>query len=138
MRQLKDLELTGKRVLVRADLNVPLDDSGMVKIRTAYIEAAGPVGSVPPPGTAKGAVKAGMQALTGRKAHVFIDRIGERLAFERTGTRLYEALITKCCAQADGDVLLPGGVSEPPHGVRIPERSQADGLRPRREKTGGK
>ena len=80
----------------------PGDDSGLVKIRTAYIEASGPVGSVPPPVTAKGAVKAGMKALTGKKAHVLIDRIGERLAFERTGTRLYEALITKCRAQADG------------------------------------
>jgi rubrerythrin len=80
----------------------PGDDSGIMKIRTAYIEASGPVGSVPPPGTAKGAVKAGVKALTGKKAHVFIDRLGERLAFERTGTRLYDALITKCRAESNG------------------------------------
>ncbi|HKX38074.1 MAG TPA: ferritin Dps family protein, partial [Burkholderiales bacterium] len=38
----------------------PGDESGMVKIRTAYIQDSGPVGSVPPPGTMKGAAKAGM------------------------------------------------------------------------------
>lgn len=80
----------------------PGDDSGIMEVRTAYIQASGPVGTVPPPGTAKGAVKAGAQALTGKKAHVLIDRIGERLAFERTGTRLYDAFLTKCRAEADG------------------------------------
>jgi rubrerythrin len=79
----------------------PGDDSGIMEVRTAYIQASGPVGSVPPPGTAKGAVKAGARALTGKKAHVLIDRVGERLAFERTGTRLYEAFLTKCRAEAD-------------------------------------
>lgn len=80
----------------------PGDDSGIMEVRTTYIQASGPVGSVPPPGTAKGAVKAGAAALTGRKAHVLIDRIGERLAFERSGTRLYEAFLTKCRAEASG------------------------------------
>jgi hypothetical protein len=80
----------------------PGDDTGIMKLRTTYIDASGPVGTVPPPGTAKGAMKAGVKALTGKKAHVFIDRIGERLAFERSGTRLYEALITKCRAESNG------------------------------------
>jgi rubrerythrin len=80
----------------------PGDDSGIMEIRTAYIEAAEPAGSVPPPATAKGALKSGVQALTGKKAHVFMDRLGERLAFERTGTRLYDALITKCRAESNG------------------------------------
>ncbi len=80
----------------------PGDESGIVQVRTAYIQASGPVGSVPPPGTAKGMLKSGMQALTGGKAHVLVDRIGERLAFERSGTRLYEAMITKCRAEANG------------------------------------
>src|SRR5690606_31980390 len=52
--------------------------------------------SVPLPGTVKGAMKTGMQKLSGRNAEVFIDKLGERLAFERTGTRLYEMLIVKC------------------------------------------
>ena len=80
----------------------PGDESGMVKIRTAYIQDSGPVGSVPPPATMKGAAKAGMQALTGKRAQAFIDRLGERLAFERSGTRLYVAMLTKCRAGGDG------------------------------------
>jgi rubrerythrin len=80
----------------------PGDESGMIEIRTTYIQDSGPVGSVPPPATMKGAAKAGMQALTGKRAHTFIDRLGERLAFERSGTRLYEAMLVKCRATADG------------------------------------
>jgi len=34
-------------------------------------------------------------AIKGHKATVFLDKLGERLAFERMGTRLYEALINK-------------------------------------------
>jgi rubrerythrin len=36
-----------------------------------------------------------LDAIKGRKATVFIDRLGERAAFERTGTRLYEAMLAK-------------------------------------------
>jgi hypothetical protein len=38
-----------------------------------------------------------------------MDKIGERLAFERGGTRLYDALLTKytALAQSEGDVLPP-------------------------------
>jgi hypothetical protein len=36
-----------------------------------------------------------MKALKGEKASVFLDKLGERLAFERTGTRLYEAVLAK-------------------------------------------
>lgn len=67
-----------------------------VEMRMRYIQEADPVGSVPLPGTVKGAMKTSMQKLSGRNAEVFIDKLGERLAFERTGTRLYEALIVKC------------------------------------------
>jgi ferritin-like protein len=86
----------------------PGNDSGLVEVRTAYIQSSGPVGSVPPPASAKSAAKSGMKALTGKKADVFIDRLGERLAFERSGTRLYEAMLTKCRAlagTAGGEVL---------------------------------
>lgn len=67
-----------------------------VEMRLKYIQEADPVGSVPLPGTVKGALKAGMRKLGGRNAEVLIDKLGERLAFERSGTRLYEALIVKC------------------------------------------
>lgn len=78
----------------------PIDPNAALEMRAAYIREADPLGSVPLPGTMKGAMKSGVQKLMGRNAEVFIDKLGERLAFERTGTRLYEALILKCQAAA--------------------------------------
>ena len=63
--------------------------------RTHYIQQADPVGSVPIPASIKGIANTGLQKLKGHKPEVLIDKLGERLAFERTGVRLYEALITK-------------------------------------------
>ena len=37
-----------------------------------------------------------MQKLIGNNPEVLIDKLGARLAFERTGTRLYDALLGKC------------------------------------------
>jgi bacterioferritin (cytochrome b1) len=56
--------------------------------RAPYIEEGFPVGSLPTPPTAEGEDQTGMAVL--------LDKLSERLAFERTGTRLYEALINKC------------------------------------------
>lgn len=74
------------------------NESAMAELRTRYIKESDPVGSVPPPGTAKGALKSGAKMLTGKKPQVLLDKLAERLAFERTGTRLYEALMAKCTA----------------------------------------
>lgn len=88
------------------------DESGVMEMRLDYISEAEPVGTVPMPGTAKGAVKTGAKKLTGRSPEVFIDKLGERLAFERSGTRLYEALLTKCeAAVAEGPEALPAEVT---------------------------
>jgi rubrerythrin len=73
--------------------------------RAFWNDDAEPVGTVPPPASLKGAVKTVTKALVGEKATVFLDQMGARLAFERTGTRLYEALLSKL--QAAGDH--PGG-----------------------------
>src|SRR3569832_1381078 len=54
-----------------------------------------PMGSPPPPASVKGMARAGLEAVKGNKASVLLDKLGERLAFERTGTRLYEGLLTK-------------------------------------------
>jgi hypothetical protein len=43
----------------------------------------------------KGVLKTGMAKLKGGAPSIFMDKIGERIAFERGGTRLYDALITK-------------------------------------------
>lgn len=60
-----------------------------------YLENAEPLGSVPMPGTIKGVVKSTMKMVTGHHPQVFINKIGERLAYERSGVRIYEQLIIK-------------------------------------------
>jgi rubrerythrin len=62
------------------------DERGLAKIRSAYTAEADPVGSMPDP------------SLRGVEA-VLMDKLGERLAFERSGTRLYDALMAKCQAE---------------------------------------
>jgi len=54
-----------------------------------------PIGTMPPPATPKGVAKVAMSLLKGQKGNVLLDKIGERLAFERTGTRLYDLLLIK-------------------------------------------
>ena len=76
--------------------------------KVAYAMEADAIGSVPPPLSLKGVAKAGMAALKGAAPSVFVDKLGERLAFERSGTRLYEALIIKYqAAQEQGTEALP-------------------------------
>jgi rubrerythrin len=73
----------------------PGNEAAMAEIRASFIAEADQIGSVPMPGTLKGAMKTGASMLTGNDATIFMDKLGERLAFERTGTRLYDALLTK-------------------------------------------
>jgi bacterioferritin (cytochrome b1) len=65
-------------------------------MRSQYIRETGPVGSVPMPGTVKGAMNTVLQKIKGNHPVVLVDKLGERLAFERTGVRLYDALLAKC------------------------------------------
>jgi ferritin-like protein len=66
--------------------------------RGEYIREGFPVGSLPPPPVSlKGVVEGAAQAVgmtTG--VATLLDKLSERLAFERAGTRLYDALIGKC------------------------------------------
>lgn len=84
----------------------PGSDRLVAENRIRFMEDSGGVGSVPVPGTIKGVVKAGVKALQGHSPTVLVDKLGERLAFERTGTRLYDALLSKR-EGADGDAELP-------------------------------
>lgn len=70
------------------------DGSRLAENRIKYMKDADSIGSIPLPLTIKG-VKETIQEefLTGN--HAFMDKLGERLAFERSGTRLYEALLSK-------------------------------------------
>lgn len=72
-----------------------------VAARTAYIESAGRLGSVPVPATGKGLLTTVAGKLTGRNPEVLIDKLGQRLAFERSGVRLYEAMLVKVEADRD-------------------------------------
>jgi bacterioferritin (cytochrome b1) len=75
--------------------------SDVSALRMDYIDEADPVGTVPVPMTVKGRLKAGIEKIAGRQPETLIDKLGERLAFERSGVRLYEALLMKCEAMPD-------------------------------------
>ncbi len=75
--------------------DVPGDERGMLVERTERAAEADRIGSVPVPGSAKGMLKTGFDMMKGKSPEVFIDKLGERLAFERNGVRLYEAMIAK-------------------------------------------
>jgi hypothetical protein len=69
---------------------------GPGKVRVAYAREGAELGSVPPPSSVRGVAKAAKTKLTtGASPVLLMDKLGERLAFERTGTRLYEGLIAK-------------------------------------------
>lgn len=73
----------------------PIDPTGLAAIRSSYIRLKEPVGSVPLPGTFKGVLTSGKEKMTGHNPEVLINKLGQRLAFERSGVRLYDALIMK-------------------------------------------
>lgn len=76
----------------------PESDGAFEAVHMAYIEEAERVGSVPIPATIKGMAATAASKISGKKPEVLIDKLGERMAFERAGTRLYEAMLLKCGA----------------------------------------
>jgi rubrerythrin len=64
-------------------------------VRIAYAAESEPAGHVPPPLGPGKRVKTMAKETMGAPLTELVDRLGERLAFERTGTRLYEALLSK-------------------------------------------
>ena len=105
-----DLAPQGAEEMRKAVQEFPPSSEGsqhtLAQLRAPYVAEADPIGSIPVPGTFKGAAKAGMQKLLGRQAEVLIDKLGGRLAFERTGTRLYDALIAKFMSRKDEATML--------------------------------
>lgn len=63
--------------------------------RISYSQEGEPAVTMPPPASMKELATSTVKLLKGEKATVLIDKLGERLAFERSGVRLYEALISK-------------------------------------------
>lgn len=81
------------------------DGKRIGRVRIMFADA-GPTGSLPPP---RPLSEPGSGAADNRAAAmlVFADKLGERLAFERAGVRLYDALIAKLDAHGSW----PGGPS---------------------------
>jgi hypothetical protein len=87
-----------RRTTAAAERATPTSEGGelgIVRLRAEYAAEAAPIGSVPPPTTVKGMAKVLLELLKGDHALFLVDKLGERLAFERLGVRLYESLIDK-------------------------------------------
>ena len=86
----------------RAQARVALDNSPpptamlqATSLRENCTRQADRLGSVPPVATAMGVAETARHALQGHRLASFIDKLGERLAFERSGVRAYEAVLVK-------------------------------------------
>jgi rubrerythrin len=77
-------------------------ERGDLEVRRDYADASEGLGSVPVPGTVTGILKSGLDLMTGKRPQVLVDKLGERLAFERSGVRLYDSLLVKCSATDPG------------------------------------
>lgn len=75
--------------------------------RVTCATEAEPVGSIPPPASLAGTLKAGVGKLMGERPELLMDKMGERIAFERSGVRLYDALIAKYLAVTESGESLP-------------------------------
>ena len=85
----------GEKMMENTALTKPSkgDETTLGKIRAEYAMEADPVGTLPEP------QQTGLTAL-------MMDKLGERLAFERSGTRLYDALLMKCKADKSAGIPL--------------------------------
>jgi len=83
----------GEKMLENTELTKPKggDETDLAKIRLQYAKDADPVGTLPEPR------QSGVMA-------VLMDKLGERMAFERAGTRLYDALMVKCAADKSAGI----------------------------------
>ena len=89
------------------DPSLKADPMAAAAVRGQYVTEAGRLGSVPVPGTLTGMLKTGMQKVMGNQPEMLVDKLGERLAFERSGTRLYEAMIAKVQAMQGTPMAIP-------------------------------
>lgn len=71
------------------------NESKLEEERVNMVQEASTIGSIPIPMTLKGKVKQSFNKMFGSQPELFLDKLGERLAFERGGVRLYEAAIAK-------------------------------------------
>jgi len=67
----------------------------LAQVRSLYVAHATRFGTMPPPASLKEAGADALQMLKGNKPLVLLDKLGSRLGFERTGVRMYEALLSR-------------------------------------------
>ena len=67
----------------------------IAQLRIDYAQDVGPIGSIPPPSGIVSTLQTAVKSVTGGQPTVFLDKLGARMGFERSGVRLYEALISK-------------------------------------------
>ena len=89
-----------------------IESSALEEIRAQCVAQADAIGSIPPPVTLKGMVSTGLGKVMGDRPELLMDKLGERLAFERSGVRLYEALMVKCRAALAEGTHLPAGPAD--------------------------
>lgn len=77
------------------------------EVRVAYAEEGESMGEMAPPAGLASKAKSAIETMAGGQPTLLMDKLGERLAFEHAGARLYEALLSK--HQAYG--AFPGGPS---------------------------
>lgn len=65
------------------------------ELRLGYARDAEPIGTMAPPSGIRSIAKTMWNTLKGENAAALLDKLGERLAFERTGVRLYDGLLAK-------------------------------------------
>jgi ferritin-like protein len=70
-------------------------DKRLEKERSVLGKEASSIGSIPLPTTIQGSVKKSFSKLISKNPEIFLDKLGERLAFERAGVRLYNLAIAK-------------------------------------------
>lgn len=100
---IKASPIDSKKTIEGAVLGTPdemasTDTFELHSMRLIYSQEAAPVGTMPVPASVKGVAKAAVKAMKGEHASVFLDQLAARLAFERTGTRIYDALLVKYAA----------------------------------------
>jgi hypothetical protein len=88
-----------QRILTRGQ---PGDETQMAELRQGYIRESNGYGSIPVPATLKGMAATALDMMKGDRPQILIDKLAERLAMERTATRLYDALLTKLAVVGEG------------------------------------
>jgi hypothetical protein len=93
--------IDGKETILGARIGVPLARTDVPELdtdRKLWARDADPVGTMPPPTSLKGAGHTLVDILKGSDPLVLIDKLAERLAFERIATRLVDAVLVTLAA----------------------------------------